>query len=214
MRWFRFKIRSIIGLIVICGVALAALKESTDLWEKGVFSFTLLILLLSVLFAVHRRGASQAFWLGFALFGSVYLGLSLIPPIESRLISSQGLGYLHYRLPGQSAQNVVLTITTPTVGTMNVPTGSIASSPGGGQGQLRVSTDGLVRVWHLGSGRLMATWGGSKENFVAIGHTLLALVMAWIGGMVSRRLASAEQAHEDSAPAASSSTVDPERLAT
>ena len=136
MRWFRFKIRSIIGLIVICGVALAALKESTDLWEKGVFSFTLLILLLSVLFAVHRRGASQAFWLGFALFGSVYLGLSLIPPIESRLISSQGLGYLHYRLPGQSAQNVVLTITTPTVGTMNVPTGSIASSPGGGQGQL------------------------------------------------------------------------------
>ena len=40
MRWFRFNIAGLIVFILICGIAFAALKESTDLWEHSVFSFT------------------------------------------------------------------------------------------------------------------------------------------------------------------------------
>ena len=101
MRWFRFNIAGLIVFILICGIAFAALKESSDLWEHGVFSVTLLAFVTSVLLAIHRTGPRRAFWLGFALFGGCYLGLSMIPPVESRLVSSQGLAYLHSKLPGQ-----------------------------------------------------------------------------------------------------------------
>ena len=40
--------------------------------------------------------------MGFALFGSGYLGLSLIPSIESRLITSKALTYLDSKVPGRT----------------------------------------------------------------------------------------------------------------
>ena len=188
MRWFRFNIAGLIVFILICGVAFAALKEASDRWEQGVFNLTLLALITAVLLAIHRTGARRAFWLGFALFGGCYLGFSSIPPIESRLVTSQGLSYLHSKLPGQPAQTVALWITTNSpAGTTNAPTKT-----------LRVTTDatGSGRVWALSSGSLLSTWGSSTENFVKIGHSLVALVLAWIGALLSRWLSRASQQAE------------------
>ena len=66
MSRIRFTIGSLLGVILVLGVVLAALKESSDLWESGIFSVTLVILLASILLAFHRTGSSRAFWLGFA----------------------------------------------------------------------------------------------------------------------------------------------------
>ncbi len=74
MQRLRFHIGSLLGFILFCGVAFAALRESTDWWEKGTFTLLVLVLLVAVLLAIHRSGASRAFWLGFALFGLAYLG--------------------------------------------------------------------------------------------------------------------------------------------
>jgi hypothetical protein len=62
---------------------------------------TLVILLTSILLAVHRIEKRRAFWLGFALFGGGYLTLSLIPSIESRLITTKGPAYLDSKVPGR-----------------------------------------------------------------------------------------------------------------
>ena len=64
MRWFRFNIAGLIVFIMVCGVGFAALKESSDLWEHGVFSLTLLILVTAVLLAIHRTGVAGRFGLG------------------------------------------------------------------------------------------------------------------------------------------------------
>ena len=40
--------------------------------------------------------------MGFALFGWAYLGLSLVPSIESRLITTKALAYLDSKVPGRS----------------------------------------------------------------------------------------------------------------
>ena len=56
---FRFKVRTIIGWVVVCGIALAALTDSSDLWNEGIFSFTVLILLLSALEALHTRRRAE-----------------------------------------------------------------------------------------------------------------------------------------------------------
>ena len=187
MQRFRFTIGSLIGFIVICGVALAALKESTDLWERGTFSLTVASLLVSVLLAVHRSGERKAFWLGFALFGCCYLGLSVIPPVESRLISSQALADLHSRLPGQPTTNVSYVVSAPW--TPGQPGGSISVTPNNSNSsQITAGGSGTTVVWSTSNPILVRNWGGAPENFVRIGHSVIALLLAWIGGILSRRL--------------------------
>ena len=48
----------------VCGVAKAA-----DLWFAAVYTFTVVLLLLTVIVARFRRGDEKAFWFGFAVFG-------------------------------------------------------------------------------------------------------------------------------------------------
>ena len=80
MRRFHFNIAGLVGFILICGVAAAVLKESSDMWESAVFSCTLIVLMTSVLLAIHRTGDGRQFWIGFALFGVSYLGAVTHPP--------------------------------------------------------------------------------------------------------------------------------------
>ncbi len=54
MRYLQCKIAGIPGAIVFLAVGFAALRESDDLWDSGLFSLTLGLLLAAVLLAVHR----------------------------------------------------------------------------------------------------------------------------------------------------------------
>ena len=84
---FRFHIGTLVILVLVLGVGFAALRESNDFWDSGIFTLTLGGLLISILLAVHQREANRAFWIGFTLFGWAYLALSLVPSIESRLLT-------------------------------------------------------------------------------------------------------------------------------
>ena len=103
MRRFRFTIASLLVVVLFVAVGFAALRESNDLWESGVFTLTLAALLISILLAVHRTESRRAFWIGFALFGWIYLGLSLVPSIESRLITTKAFAYLDSKVLGRSS---------------------------------------------------------------------------------------------------------------
>ena len=91
MRRIRLTISSLLAIVLVIGVGFAALRESNEIWDSGVFTLTLGVLLISILLAVHRIESRRAFWIGFALFGWTYLGLSLVPSIESRLITTRAL---------------------------------------------------------------------------------------------------------------------------
>ena len=97
MRRFRFRIGTLLILIVVLGVGFAALRESNDIWDSGVFTLVLGALLVSILLAIHRNESRRAFWLGFALFGAAYLVMSLVQPIGSRLITTKMLAYIDSR---------------------------------------------------------------------------------------------------------------------
>jgi hypothetical protein len=194
MRRFRFNIGTLVGFVLICGIAVAALKESSDWWEKGVFTAVVLILLSSVLLAIHRDSPRRAFWLGFALFGSVYLGLSLFPPIEGRLVTSPALAYLHSKLPGHSPDYYMFTVKTDGQIVSN-PQRTVAFSPNGRR--LATGNQGSVRIWDATTGKPLGSTGGSEENFVKIGHSFFALVLGWFGGIVSRRLSRVSGATRD-----------------
>jgi hypothetical protein len=47
MRRFRFHIGTLVILVLVLGVSLAALRESNEIWDNGIFTMTLVILLIS-----------------------------------------------------------------------------------------------------------------------------------------------------------------------
>jgi hypothetical protein len=185
MRRFRFSIASLLALVVFVAIGLAALQAASDAWDGGVFALALLTLLTSTLLAVHRRGRDRAFWIGFTLFGSAYLVASLVPNIEARLPSTRGLAYLDSKLSDR-----VVSVTWGYVSTGG------STTSGNVPPTFTFLVDGTTpaanippawKPWNIvgspptGSSR-------SMENFVRIGHSLLAFVMALVGGHLSQFL--------------------------
>jgi hypothetical protein len=68
MRRLRFHLGTLVILVLLSGVGFGALRESNEIWDSCIFSFTLGLLLISVLLAIHQAEKRRAFWLGFALY--------------------------------------------------------------------------------------------------------------------------------------------------
>jgi hypothetical protein len=194
MKRFRFNIGTLVILVLFFGVGLAALRESNEIWDSSIFMLTLGVLLTSILFAIHRAEKRRAFGLGFALFGSAYLALSLLPSIESRLITTKALAYLDSKVPGRPVAFYVVRGYSGT-GLNQVSNGTPAlngiKTASAGQGP--------ARLWDAATGKMLGGWSGTTENFVRIGHSLFALLAGWLGGQLSRRLCRSSSDPERSA---------------
>jgi hypothetical protein len=185
MRHFRYHIGGLLILVLLSGVGFAALREANDLWDSGIFSLTTGALLVSVLLALHRVETKRAFWVGFALFGWGYFGLTSIPSIEPRLFTTKALAYLD----SQVANRPLVVTGAAWGGSGTNPNGNvrIAFSP---EGTLVAdyNNQGVVTLWNTATGSLLGGWGGTTENFVRIGHSFLTLIAAGLGGRLSRSL--------------------------
>jgi hypothetical protein len=194
VRRFRFTIASLLGAVLFVALAFAALREATEFWDSAVFSVTLVLLLSSVLLAVHRAARRRAFWLGFSLFGGAYLVASLIPAVESRLLTSSGLVYLDSIIPGREGP-LLLGHLSINASARNKAVRWVAFSP---EGRDNASPrQDAVRLWDVTIGRPLGTPFHTTESFLGIGHSLLALLSAIIGGHLSRRLYVSGHARED-----------------
>ncbi len=186
MRRFRFHLGTLVILILLLGVGFAALRESNETWDSSIFTLTLGVLLSSILLAIHRAEKRRAFWLGFALFGSAYLGLSLVPSIEPRLITTKALAFLDSKMPGRTSENSDIRILR---NLFSSPSNSLKSFDFNAVGDLLYASHPIqMRLWNVVKGRLFGGWSGTTENFVRIGHSLLALLTGWLGGHIFRRL--------------------------
>ncbi len=189
MQRFRFNISSLLLVVLFVGVGFAALRESSDQWESGIFTLAIVALLISILFAVHRTESRQAFWLGFAVFGWIYLALSLVPSIESRLITTKALACLDYKilsspvlLTGKVWGDANNNVTGQALGDLQIgqkgQTVAVPSRP------YTIRNETLTMYYR----RLLKRGSGSTENFIRIGNSILTLFVAWSGGQLSRYL--------------------------
>lgn len=120
----RFSIGTLMMVVLVCGVAIAALHRASDTWAGVLLSLTMFLLGVAVIGAVYRQNATRAWWFGFALFGWGYLTLSSAPwfadQIRPRLPTTELLTYLHGKLnpdPNISANAIMLTgVSTPAAG--------------------------------------------------------------------------------------------------
>ncbi len=185
MSRFRFNIANLLVIIFILGVGFAALRESSDLWESGIFTLTLGVLLTSILLAIHRHEKRRAFWIGFAVFGWIYLALALMPSTESRLLPTKALAFLDSKVPGRARLDTVINGGIGS-GTGNIPVSNVTFP----LNKIVVATgvQGQELTLAQTTGKLLDGWNGTTENFLKIGHSLFALLLGWLGGQLSRRL--------------------------
>jgi hypothetical protein len=169
MRHFRFHLGTLLLTVLLVGIGFAALRESNEIWNSSLFSITIGVLLISILLAIHRTERRRAFWLGFALFGLAYLGLSLVPSIESRLITTQALAFVDSKVPRFFPAGLTYIDYGENVTLYDV-TGVSGSNPN-------------IVVGPALVGSIETT-----KHFVRISHSLLALIAALLGGQLSRRL--------------------------
>jgi hypothetical protein len=95
----RFSILGAMGLILVCAVGLAALRNANELWAGVVVLVTMALLGSALLGVIHQQGTDRAWWLGFGVFTGGYLLLSLGPwfseHIQPTLATTQLLEYVH-----------------------------------------------------------------------------------------------------------------------
>lgn len=85
MRLPRFSIASLLVVIGILGVALAALRNPSYLWANVTFSVAFVMLVVAIINAVYGCAARRAYWFGFALFGGAYFAVCSIPGLRDSI---------------------------------------------------------------------------------------------------------------------------------
>ena len=143
----RLTIRTLMVLTAFVAVGLTGLWASTDIWGNGIFTAVLAILTGSIILAVYREGEGRAFWIGFALFGGVYLAASR-SPVSTSLLPTLGLAWL----PGVVAE---------------------------------ARLNG--RLYDRGHDTEKDLVTGTPANFHLIGHSLLAVIVGYLGGIFACR---------------------------
>lgn len=92
----RFGIAGLMALILLFAGALGAARQGIALLASATFAIAALLLGTAILGTVAREGVSRMRWLGFAVFGWIYLGMTFgplpngngvtIPPLPTLLL--------------------------------------------------------------------------------------------------------------------------------
>ncbi len=209
MRRIRFTIASLLIVVLLAAVGFAALREANESWDSGLFSLTLGVLLISILLAVHCAESRRAFWVGFAVFGWTYLGLCLVPSIDSRLITTRALAQLAHNVPRRTLKIGKVRHAGSWSNSSESPDYQVSSVAFSSDGsRIATSQPGIVMLWDATTGKLLGGSTGTTENFVRIGHSLFALLAGWLGGLLSRRLGRSSRAPDVSTPMIVDGTTD------
>jgi hypothetical protein len=188
MREVHLSIAGMLWIVAVVGLWLASLRSLSTLSTSIAATITLASLLTGVLAVVLLRGKAQAFWLGFVLFGTVYLLL-----VNWDWIGGQ---FGHDLTAGLSDFGERLVPPDPNIGN---PAAVFAPQPGATPAPARMP------VVYYESAQQRAIRLG---NFVQIGRMSLCLLFALAGGGIARLLAgSAGRSREEQRDSRSPSSV-------
>jgi hypothetical protein len=184
----RVHLATMLGLVLFCAVGLAAMRYASDGWATFCFSLALGVLGWAIVPLLLRRGPRRAYWIGFNALGWGYLVACFGPWCEehvqphlatTRLIEQAAPFVVHPRVLtiyqlGQNAPRVVNSV-------LAVPADITAAVQWGSQDLVYYSG------WPSAI-QTKALAPGDPANVQRIGHSLLALVVAAIGGAAGRWL--------------------------
>jgi hypothetical protein len=181
----RYSIGTLLLMVLFAGVAFAPLKSPSELWASALFTLAVAFLLVAVLLAVHRRVRARAYWLGFALFGWVYLILNLVPESAPRLATTGLLDALFARVHEHGHDGRIIWLAYSPQGDRLIPRGGGPTT---------------TQLWETTTGKPLNVTSVKPEGFRLVGHSLITLLIACVGGWVSRRLHEAQDRKPSGSP--------------
>ena len=184
MKRYRLTIARMLGITASIGVGLAALRSATQLWASFAFTLTLGLLTISVLAAFYRRGHRRAFCVGFSACGWFYLVMCFAPWFE---------GFVGPSLSTTAVLDFLYPVIRP------------AASPNGREALYSFGSDDVISAVGPGSIAPSELWLEGEQGepdgtrfgkilvlssgrFRRIGHSIFAVVAAFLGGFIARRL--------------------------
>jgi hypothetical protein len=90
----RFSVRSLMALVFVCAIGMAAFRGAGDLWGGILLLVALAAVSFAVMGAVILRGLEKYWWAGFAFFGGGYLTLAFGPWLSDTFQPQLGTTHL------------------------------------------------------------------------------------------------------------------------
>ena len=73
MKLPRFTLRGLFWLLLVISLGCAALTQVSQVWASVIFSAAVLMLVVATLRGIYSRNEVRAFYVGFAVFGWIYM---------------------------------------------------------------------------------------------------------------------------------------------
>jgi hypothetical protein len=192
----RFTILSLMGIVVVLAVRIAALRQADDDWAGGMLLGTPFILCIALVGGLCGKEAPRSRRLGFAAFGWAYFALVFVGLSEgnlARLPTSRLLQHVHQQVVGTLRRNIAFT--SMVVSSVNVSTtldGTSGPATGGGSGQAtRVHpvtvVQSVLRNTPPNRWKVILPGAANSEDFQSVGHCLFALIAGLLGAFVALR---------------------------
>jgi hypothetical protein len=168
----RFSIKTLLAATALVAASISGLLYANAVWAACFYTGAALVVVIGVTAALVRRGPTQAYWVGFALFGAGYLFLSTTAEgsgrvrrdaitirLEPQLATARFLSWAHQYMPAVDE-------TSPR------PQGAASQQVPFGLQPAAANNFGPQR----------------RRHFVQIGHSLFTLLFALVGGSIGRSL--------------------------
>ncbi len=209
---FQFSIRSLLVAVTISAVGVASLLNANLWWEGGIWLVALGLLGSGILLCIYRQGQQRAYWLGFVIFGGLYLGLIVITAAIGKyydLLPTQLSQFAYHWVIPAAGQGQYL----PPPASAGTPLPAVAYSY-----QVVASASGPYAQPTLSPGQpqvvvpppatsvpalyTTAPWTANPryvpvEKFVSIGHSLWMLLAAAVGGKLCQWICRTQSPRRD-----------------
>jgi hypothetical protein len=198
---FRFSIRQLLVWTAFVALACVALRNASPTWVAALLGATLLLLTAAVPLAIFRGQGNRAFWIGFALFGWLYMlalayGWSLDPnksdhnPLRpERLITgrvtSGGFDWLYGTEPPNGRQLTWIQLTADGAGALV------------GDPMNSVSTTDLSLM--IAETKRIGAAAPQFDDFDNVAHAFWAILLAALGGWFTRWIYATRPGQRDTA---------------
>ena len=103
----RFSVRSLMALVFICAIGMAAFRGAGDLWGGILLLVALTFVGFAVMGALILRGSEKYWWAGFAFFGGGYLALAFGPWLSDTFQPQLGTTHLLEQVRGRMHPSVI-----------------------------------------------------------------------------------------------------------
>jgi hypothetical protein len=186
MRSIRFSLAGLMGGVLAAAIGFAALRNPSQNWAGVVLLVTLGALGIAMVGAFCRSAARRGGFLGFAVFGWIYIIAAFHPlGIWPKLPTQSLLELLAPRIAGIDGP-------FPAFGRMDGMGGMGGGMGGAGMRSISASGSNAEEAGGFGApagGMVPATPGGPAASaFCQIGHCLFALLAATLGAFLGNRL--------------------------